>query len=135
MHPWSLLKDDGSASPFLLVHRARGQPVLVHHAFGVEVGKGHSFLYVRQHGRVTHPEPAVLTTSAPTVGEHVQERVVVDIFVKFTQSFGAVFLVAPKQLYVLLHNPKNPSADHSTLNRTGVLLSYSTARRQPTGDQ
>ena len=72
-------------------------PVLVHHAFGVEIGESRSFLHVRQHGRVTHPEPAVLSTSAPTVGEHLQERVLVDVVVTFAQSFGAVLSVGPKQ--------------------------------------
>ena len=55
------MKDEQSASAYLHVHRARGQPVLVHHAFGVEVGEGRPFLYVRQHARVTHSEPAVLS--------------------------------------------------------------------------
>ena len=93
---------------FLHVHRTRAHPVLVLHAFGVEVGEGRPFLHVRQHGRVTHSEPAFLSTSAPTVGEHLQERVLVDVVVTFPQSFGAVFVVS----------------DHSTLNRPGVLLSY-----------
>ena len=68
------MKDDQSASPFLHVHWTRCHPVLVHHACGVKVGEGRSFLHVRQHGRVSHPEPAVFSTSAPTVGEHVQEQ-------------------------------------------------------------
>ena len=88
---------------FLHVHRTRAHLVLVHHAFGVEVGESSSFLHVRQHGRVTHPEPAVLSTSAPTVGEHLQERVLVDVVVTFAQSFGAVFVGG---------------------SETGVLLSY-----------
>ena len=77
------MKDDGSASPFLHVNRARAHPVLVHHAFGVEVGEGRPFLHVRQHGRVSHSEPAVLTISASAVGEHIQERVLVDLVVTF----------------------------------------------------
>ena len=82
------MKDDKSASPYLHVHRTRGHPVLVHHAFGVEVGEGRLFLHVRQHGRVKHPESAVRSTSAPTVGEHLEERILVD---------GVVTSVAPKQ--------------------------------------
>ena len=78
------------ASPFLHAHRTDGHPVLVQHAFGIEVGEGRPFLHVRQHGRMTHPEPAVLSTSAPTVGEHLQERVLFDAVVTFNQ-------VAPKQ--------------------------------------
>ena len=42
------MKDNGSASPILHVHRARGQPVLVHQAFVLEVGEGRPFVHVRQ---------------------------------------------------------------------------------------
>ena len=105
---------------FLHVHRTRAHPVLVHHAFGVEVGDSHSFLHVRQHGRVTHPEPAVLSTSAPTVGEHLQKHVLVDVVVTFAQSFGAVFVGRSETIVRLATQPHEPVA----LNRPGVLLSY-----------
>ena len=83
------MADDRTASPHLHVRRTRAQSVLVHHAFGVEVGESRSFLHVRQHGRFMHPEPAVLSTSAPTVGEHLQEGILV---VTFAQTFGAVLV-------------------------------------------
>ena len=108
MRPWSHVKVDESASPFLHVHRTRAHPVLEHHAFGVEVGEGRPFLHVRQHGRLTHPEPAVLSTSAATVGEHVQERILVDVVVTFAQSFGAVFVSGSETIVRLaaqLHKP------------------------------
>ena len=109
---------------FLHVHRTRAHPVLVHHAFGVEVGESRSFLHVSQHGRVTHSESAVLSTSAPTVGEHLQERVLVNVVVTFAQSFRAVFVGGSETIVRLATQPHNPSKDHSTLNRPGVLLSY-----------
>ena len=90
------MKDDQNASRFLHVHQARGHPVIVHHEFGVEVGEGRPFLHVRHHGRMTHPEPAILSTPAPTVGEHFQERVI-DVVVTFAQSFDTVLSVTPKQ--------------------------------------
>ena len=93
---------------FLHVHRTRAHPVLVHHAFGVEVGESSSFLHVRQQGRVTHPEPAVLSTSAPTVGEHLQERVLVDVVVTFAQSFGAVFVGGSETIVRLATQPHEP---------------------------
>ena len=62
---------DRRASSFLHVHRTRAHSVLVHHAFGIEVGESRSFLHIRQRGRAMQPEPAVLSTSAPTVGEHL----------------------------------------------------------------
>ena len=86
------MKQVQRASPFLHVRRTRAQTVLVHHAFGVEVGESCSFLHVRQHGRFMQPEPAVLSTSAPTVGEHLQERILVDGIVTFAQTFGAVLV-------------------------------------------
>ena len=52
---------------FLHVHRTRAHPVLVHHAFGVEVGESHTFMYVRQHGPVVHQKSTVLSTSAPPI--------------------------------------------------------------------
>ena len=105
MHPWSLLKDDGSASPILHVHRARSQSVLVHHAYVVEVGEGRSFLHESEHGRVKHQEPAVLIASGPTVGEHVHERVLVDIVVTFAQSFGAVLFRCSETIARLTAQP------------------------------
>ena len=78
--------DDQSASPFLHVPRSRAHPVLVHHTFGVEVGEGRPFLHVRQHGRLTHPEHAVLSTSAPTIGEHREKRFLVVVVVTFALS-------------------------------------------------
>ena len=48
--------------------------------------------HVRQHDSLTNQDPAVLFTSAPTVGEHIQEGVLVDVVVTFAQPFGAVFV-------------------------------------------
>ena len=108
MHPWSLVKDDQRASPFLHVHRACAQSILVHHAFGVKVGDGRALLHVRQHGRVTHPEPEVLSTSAPTVGEYLYERVVVDGVETFAQSFGAVVVGGSETIVRLAAQPHEP---------------------------
>ena len=108
MRSWSLMKDDQSASPFLYDLQASAHPVFVHHAFGVEVGDGRSFLHIRQHGRLTHPEPAVLSTSAPTVGEHLQERVGVYVVVTFAQPFGAVFVGGSETIVRLATQPHEP---------------------------
>ena len=86
------MTDRRTTSPYLHVRRTRAQAVLVHHAFGVEVGESRSFLHVRHHGRFIHPKPAVLSTSAPTTGEHLQERLLVDGVVSFAQTFGAVLV-------------------------------------------
>ena len=123
MHPRSVMKDAQRASPFLHIHWTRGHPVLVHHAFGVEVGEGRPFLHVRQHGRVMHPEPAVRSTSAPTVDEHLQERILVDGVVTFAQSFGAVLVGGYETIVRLATEPHESAPDHSTLNKPGVLLS------------
>ena len=104
------MKDDGSASPFL--------HVLVHHAFGVEIGEGRPFLHVRQHSRVTHSEPAVLSTSAPRVGEHLQERVLVDVVVTFAQSFGAVFVGGSETIVRLATLPHKPVTGPLHLEQT-----------------
>ena len=93
------MKSDGSASPFLQIHLARGQPVLVHHAIGVEVGEGRPFL---------RPEPAVLSTSAPAVAEHVQERVLIDVAVTFAQSFGAVLVGGSETIVYLAAQTHEP---------------------------
>ena len=86
------MADRRTASPYLHVRRTRAQAVLVHHAFGVEVGESRSDLHVRHHGRFIHPKPAVLSASAPTTGEHLQERLLVDGVVPFAQTFGAVLV-------------------------------------------
>ena len=99
------MKDDGSALPFLHVHRARAQSIVVYHTFGVEVSVGRPFLHICQHGQVTNPEPAVLSTSAPTVGEHVQELVLIDVVVTFAQSSGAVLVGRSKIIVRLAAQP------------------------------
>ena len=40
----------------------------------------------------------VLSTSAPTVGEHLQERILVDGVLTFAQSFGAVIVGGPETI-------------------------------------
>ena len=104
--------------PDLHVHRTRGHPVLVHHAFGVEVGEGRPFLHVRQHGRVMHPEPAVRSTTAPTVGEHLQERVLV----MFAQSFGAVLVGGSEAIVRLAAQPHEPVTGPLDLEQTRCPL-------------
>ena len=99
------------ASPFLYVHRTRGHPVLVHHAFGVKVGECIPYLHVRHHGRFMHPETTVRSTSAPTVGEHRQERVLVDGVVPFAQSFGAVLVGGSETIVRLATQPHEPGTD------------------------
>ena len=113
---------------FLHVHRTRAHPVLVHHAFGVEVGESRSFLHVRQHGRVTHPEHAVLSTSAPTVGEHLQERVLVDVVMTFAQSFGAVFVGGSETIVRLATQPHEPVTGPLHLEHTRCPLVVRPAR-------
>ena len=111
-------------SLFLHVHRTRAHPVLVHHAFGIEVGESRSFLNVSQHGRVTHSEPAVLSTSAPTVGEHLQESVFVDVVVTFAQSFGDVFVGGSETILRLATQPHEPVTGplHLEQNRCPLIV-------------
>ena len=116
------MKDDKRASPFLHVHTTRGHPVLVHHAFGVEVGEGRPFLHVRQHGRVMHPEPAVRSTSPPMVGEHLQERILVDGVVTFAQSFGAVLVGGSETIVRLATQPHEPVTGPLDLEKTRCPL-------------
>ena len=87
---------------FLHVHRTRAHPVLVHHAFGVEVGESRTFMYVRQHGPVVHQKSTVLCTSAPPIVPGTCPR-----RSRFDDCSS------------LLASP-----DHSTLNTPDVLLSY-----------
>ena len=86
------MTDHRTALSYLHVRRTRAQAVLVHHAFGVEEGESSSDLHVRHHDRFIHPKPAVLSASAPTTGEHLQERLLVDGVVPFAQTFGAVLV-------------------------------------------
>ena len=116
------MKEDKIASPFLHVHRTRCHPVLVHHAFGVEVVEGSPFLHVRQHGRVMHPEPAVRSTSAPTVGEHLQERILIDGVVTFAQSFGAVLVGGSETIVRLATQPHEPVTGPLDLEQTRCPL-------------
>ena len=94
----------------------------MYHAFGVEVGEGRPFLYVRQHGRVTHPEPAVHSTSAPTVGEHLQERVLVDGVVTFAHSFGAVLVGSFEAILRLAAQPHEPVTGPLDIEQTHCSL-------------
>ena len=122
------MKDDQTASPFLHVHRISAHPILVHHAFGVEVGECRSFLHLRQHDRLMHPEPAVLSASTPTVVEHLQERVLVDVVVTFAQSFGAVFVSVPETIVCLAAQPHKPVTGPLHLEQTRCPLIVRLAR-------
>ena len=110
------------ASPFLHVHWTRGHPVLVHHAFGVKEGECIPCLHVRHHGRFMHPETTVRSTSAPTVGEHRQERVLVDGVVPFAQSFGAVLVGGSETIVRLATQPHEPGTGPLDLEQTRCPL-------------
>ena len=110
------------ASSFLYVHRTRGHPVLVHHAFGVKVGECIPYLHVRHHDRFMHPETTVRSTSAPTVGEHRQERVLVDGVVPFAQSFGAVLVGGSETIVRLATQPHEPGTGPLDLEQTRCPL-------------
>ena len=86
-----------SATPFLHVHRTRVHPVFEHHAFCIEVGECGSFPHIRQHGRVVHSEPEILSATAPSIGEHFEEHVFVDLVVWLLRPFVLYLAVAPKQ--------------------------------------
>ena len=124
------MKDAQRASPFLHVHCTRGQPVLVHHAFGVEVGEGRPFLHVRQHGRVMHSESAVRSSSAPMVGEHLQERILVYGVLTFAQSFGALLVGGSETIVRLATQPHESVTGPLDLEQTRcpLVLPYSTPR-------
>ena len=122
------MKDDKRASPFLHVHRTLGHPVLVHHAFGVKIDEGRPFFYVRQHGRVMHPESTVRATSAPTVGEHLQERILVDGVVTFAQSFGALLVGGSETIVRLGTLPHEPVTGPLDLEQTRCPLGERSAR-------
>ena len=110
------------ASSFLYVLRTRGHPVLVHHAFGVKVGECIPYLHVRHHDRFMHPETTVRSTSAPTVGEHRQERVLVDGVVPFAQSFGAVLVGDSETIVRLATQPHEPGTGSLDLEQTRCPL-------------
>ena len=104
------MTDHRTASSYLHVRRTCAQAILVHHAFGVEVGESRSFLHVRHHGRFIHPKPAVLSASAPTTGEHFQERLLVDGVVSFAQTFGAVLVGGSETIVRLATQTHEPVA-------------------------
>ena len=104
------MTDRRTASSYLHVRRTRAQTVLAHHAFGVEVGESRSFLHVRHHGRFIHPKPAVLSASAPSTGEHFQERLLVDGVVSFAQTFGAVLVGGSETIVRLAAQTHEPVA-------------------------
>ena len=88
-----------------------------------------------------HPEPAVLSTSAPTVGEHLQERVFVDGVVTLGQSFGAVLVGGSETIVRLAAQPHEPVTGPLDLEQTRCPLvvrlcaPYSTPRHRPTDDR
>ena len=74
------------------------QPVLEHHALRVEVHERCTFLHVRQHGGVVEAEPAILSATAPPIGEDVEERNLGGLGVMFDQTFRAVLVVGSKAI-------------------------------------
>ena len=92
------------------------------YAFGVKVGEGSSFLHVRQHGRFMRAETTVRSTSTPTVGEHRQERILVDDVVQFAQSFGAVLVGGSETIVRLATQPHEPGTGPLDLEQTRCPL-------------
>ena len=117
-----------SASFFLHVHRTRAHPVFEHHAFCIEVGEGGSFLHIRQHGRVVHSEPTILSTSAPSIGEYLQERLLVDGVVTFAQSFGALLVGGPETIVYFAAQPHESVNGPVDLEQTRRPLIICSAR-------
>ena len=68
-------------------------PVLGQHALRAEVLERGSFLHVPQHGRIVDAEPAIRSATAAPIGDHVDERVLVDLL----RSFVLYLSVVPKQ--------------------------------------
>ena len=103
-------------------------PVLVHHAFGVKEGECIPILHVRHDGGVMHPETPVRTASAPTVGEHLQERVLVYGVVPFAQPFGAVLVGGAETVVRLATQPHEPRTGPLDLEQTRRPLVERSAR-------
>ena len=126
--PWSLMNVFRSASSFLHVHRTRAHPVFEHHAFCIEVGESSSFLHIRQHGRVVHPEPAILSTTAPSIGEYLEERIFIDLVVTFAQTFRAILVGGSEAIVCFAAQPHEPVARPLHLEQTGRPLVICFAR-------
>ena len=75
-----------------------------------------------------HPEPAVLSTSAPTVGEHLKERVLVDDVVTLAHSFGAVLVGGSESIVRLAAQPHEPITGPLDLEQTRCPLVVRLAR-------
>ena len=74
------------------------------------------------------PEPTVLSTSAPTVGEHLQERVLVDGVVTLAQSFGAVLVGGSETIVRLAAQPHEPVTGPLDVEQTRCPLVIRLAR-------
>ena len=110
------------------VHGNGVQPVYEHHAFRVDARERCTFLHVTQHRRVVDAEPTILCATLPTVGEHVQERVLVDGVVTFAQSFGDVLVDGTETIVRLAAQPDESVAGPLQLEQTRCPLVVPFAR-------
>ena len=76
----------------LQVQGRRAQSVGEDFPLRIEVGERSTFLHVRHHGRVPHPETAVDPTTTTSIGQHSEENVLVDDVVTFAEAFRGGFI-------------------------------------------
>ena len=76
----------------LQVQGRRAQSVGEDFPLRIEVGERSTFLHVRHHRRIVHPETAVDPATAAAIRQHCEERVLVNVVVTFAEAFRAVLV-------------------------------------------
>ena len=82
----------------LQVQGRRAQSVGEDFPLRIEVGERSTFLHVRHHGRVPHPETAVDPTTTTSIGQHSEESVLVDVVLALIQAFSRGFIGGTKTI-------------------------------------
>ena len=73
--------------------------------FRVEVSERYTYLHVCKHRGVADVEPAILSATAPPIGEYVEERIFVALVVTFAKTFHAVLAGGSEAIVRLATQP------------------------------
>ena len=112
----------------LQVQGRRAQSVGEDFSLRIEVGERSTFLHVRHHGRVPHPETAVDPTTTTSIGQHSEESVLVNVVLALIQAFSRGLVSRTETVVGFRTQPNKPVSTPLDLEQTGRPLVVRLAR-------
>ena len=112
----------------LQVQGRRAQSVGEDFPLRIEVGERSTFLHVRHHGRVPHPETAVDPTTTTSIGQHSEESVLVNVVLALIQAFSRGLVSRTETVVGFRAQPNKPVSTPLDLEQAGCSFIEGLAR-------